>query len=88
MIAILLYVIGLIAVLVSIALVGYSAPALFQTFTTAMDAGSNDMLGVVTRMAQSVAWSVAPIVGGLCLMGLGRMIMLLAAINRSLRGVN
>ena len=32
------------------------------------------------------AWAVGPIVGGLVLMGIARIIMLLGAINRSLRG--
>ena len=74
--------------LVSVVLVGFTGPMLFESFTAAMDAGTNDMLGVVIRLAQRLDWAVFPIVGGLVLMGLGRMIMLLAAIDRSLRGVN
>lgn len=86
MVAGLLYLIGLIAVLLSIAIAGLGAPALIQTFTTAMDAGSSDMFGVITGMAATLSWAVTPIVGGLALMGMGRIIMLLGAINRSLRG--
>jgi hypothetical protein len=86
MVAGLLYLIGLVAVLVSIAIVGYGAPSMVQTFTAAMDAGNQNMFEVVGRLAASLHWAVAPIVGGLLLMGLGRVIMLLSAINRSLRG--
>jgi hypothetical protein len=81
-----LYLIGLITVLVSIALVGYGAPNMIQTFSAAMDAGSQNIFAVLGSIAASLNWAVAPIVGGLALMGLGRVIMLLASINRSLRG--
>ena len=86
MIAGLLYLIGLIAVLASIAIAGYSAPALIQSFSAAMDAGSNNMFGVIAGLLATLTWAVTPIVGGLVLMGLGRVIMLLGSINRSLRG--
>ena len=86
MVAGLLYLIGLVAVLLSIAIIGYGAPAMIQTFTAAMDAGSQNMFGVVASLAASLNWAVTPIVGGLVLMGLGRIIMLLGSINRSLRG--
>ncbi|RYE58471.1 MAG: hypothetical protein EOP20_06015 [Hyphomicrobiales bacterium] len=80
-----MYLIGLVAVLISIAVIGYGAPAMFQTFSAAMDAGDN-ALATVSGLAASLNWAVLPIVGGLALMGMGRIIMLLAAINRSLRG--
>jgi hypothetical protein len=86
MVAGLLYLIGLVAVLVTIAIAGYSAPALIQSFSAAMDAGNADMFGVISGLAATLAWVVTPIVGGLVLMALGRIIMLLASINRSLRG--
>lgn len=85
MVAILLYIIGLVTALISIALVGYGAPALYQDVSSAVDAGNSDMFGVVSRIAANLAWSVGPIVGGLVLMGFGRVIMLLAAIDKSLR---
>lgn len=86
MVAALLYLIGLAAVLVSIAIIGFGAPAMMQTLSAAMDAGDQNILGVVTGMAASLNWAVTPLVGGLVLMGLGRVIMLLSDINRSLRG--
>lgn len=86
MVAGLLYLVGLVAVLLTLAIAGYGAPALIQTFSSAMDAGSSDMFGIITGMATSLNWAVTPLVGGLALMGMGRIIMLLGAINRSLRG--
>lgn len=86
MIAGLLYAIGLIVVLVTIVMVGYSAPPLIQNFTAAMDGGTDGMINALAAIAASLAWSVTPLVGGLALMGFGRVIFLLGAINRSLRG--
>jgi len=86
MVAGLLYLIGLIAVLVSIVIIGYGAPAMIQTFSAAMDAANQNMFGVIGGLLGSLGWAVTPIVGGLALMGMGRIIMLLASINRSLRG--
>ena len=86
MVAGLLYLIGLIAVLASIVVIGYGAPAMFQTFSAAMDSGNQNMVGVVAGLLTQLSWAVTPLVGGLVLMGIGRIIMLLGAINRSLRG--
>ena len=86
MIAALLYLIGLVAVLVSIAIAGYSAPQAIANFTAAMDSGTANMLDVALGIAGSFQWTLTPIVGGLLLMGAGRVIMLLGSINRSLRG--
>jgi hypothetical protein len=85
MVAGLLYLIGLIAVLVCVAIAGYSAPAMIASFTTAMDTGAN-MFEVLTRLAGGLAWAIWPVIIGLALMGFGRVIMLLSSINRSLRG--
>ena len=86
MVAGLLYVIGLITLLVSIVMVGYAAPTAVGTLTEAMDSGTANMLEVALSVALSFQWAVTPLVGGLVLMGLGRVVMLLSAINRSLRG--
>jgi hypothetical protein len=86
MIAGLLYAIGLIVVLVTIVMVGYSAPPLIQGFTAALDGGTDGMLAELGIIGGSLAWSVTPLVGGLALMGFGRVIFLLGSINRSLRG--
>ena len=86
MIAGLLYIIGLIATLVTIVMVGYSAPALIQTFMTAIEGPNADYLGAVVTLGQSLNWALGPLVGGLLVMGVGRIIFLLGAINRALRG--
>jgi hypothetical protein len=86
MLAGLLYLVGLVSVLVSIAIAGYSAPDAISRFATAMDAGNSDALSLGLGIASSYAWTLWPVIGGLVLMGFGRMIMLLGAINRSLRG--
>jgi hypothetical protein len=86
MIAGLLYVIGLIVALVTIVMVGYSAPPLIENFTAALDGGTDGVLNVLGAIGASLAWAVTPLVGGLALMGFGRVIFLLGAINRSLRG--
>jgi hypothetical protein len=86
MLAGLLYLIGLVAVLVSIAIAGYGAPDVVSRFTTAMDAGNANALELSLGILSSYAWALWPTIGGLVLMGFGRVIMLLAAINRSLRG--
>ena len=87
MIAGLLYLIGLIAVLVSVAIAGFNAPEAITAFTAAVDAGSNLIdvgLGIANGFVTPFYW----VIGGLLLMGFSRVIMLLAAINRSLRGQN
>ena len=88
MIAALLYLIGLVAVLVSIAFAGYSAPQAIQTFTAALDAGNANMIDVTLGIANSYTTQFTWVVIGLLLMAAGRAIMLLSAINRSLRGQN
>ncbi|CAN0551021.1 unnamed protein product [Laminaria digitata] len=86
MLAGLLYLIGLIAVLASIAIAGYGAPDAVTRFTSGMEAGNANALELGLSILSSYAWALWPIVGGLVLMGFGRIIMLLGAINRSLRG--
>jgi hypothetical protein len=85
MIAGLLYAIGLISVLGSIAFAGYTAPSLYQNLVAALEAGDRNMLAVVGEVLNALSLAVMPLVGGLVLMGLGRIIMLLSAILRSLR---
>lgn len=86
MVAGLLYVVGLIAALATIVLVGLGAPSLIQMFNAALDTPGSDLLGTLSDAARTLQWAVLPFVGGLVLMGLGRIVMLLAAIDRSLRG--
>ena len=86
MVAALLYLVGLIATIVTIVMVGYTAPALFQGFMTAIQAPAPDYLGAVAELGRGLNWALAPFVGGLLIMGVGRVIFLLGAINRALRG--
>lgn len=86
MVAGLLYIVGLIAVLATIIMVGLAAPGLIQTFNLALDGPNSDLLGTVGEVARSLQWALWPFVGGLVLMGLGRIVMLLASIDRALRG--
>ena len=86
MVAALLYLIGLIAVLVSIAIVGFSVPEVISRFTAAMDAGNANLIDLIGSIGAGYSWALGPVVGGLVLMGFARVIMLLSSINRSLRG--
>jgi hypothetical protein len=86
MVAGLLYIVGLIATLVTIVMVGYSAPTLIQGFLAAIDGPSADYIGAASTFARGLSWALAPFVGGLVIMGIGRIIFLLGAINRALRG--
>ena len=85
MVAGLLFVIGLVSVLASLGFVGLAAPDLLARFNAAM-ANNADALATVLGIARDLQWAVTPIVGGLLLMAVSRIIVLLAAINRSLRG--
>jgi hypothetical protein len=87
MIAALLYLIGLIAVLVSIAIAGFSAPPAIQSFMDAVQANEN-LIDAAFRVATAYSDEFTWVVIGLLLMAAGRVIMLLSAINRSLRGQN
>lgn len=86
MVAGLLYVVGLIAVLATLVVAGFGAPGLIQMVNTALAAPGSDLLGTFVDAARMLQWAVLPFVGGLALMGLGRVVMLLGAINRALRG--
>lgn len=84
MVAGLLYIAGLIAALVTLVMVGFAAPDLVQAFTASLD--TSGILGAITGLAQGLSWAAMPFIGGLVLMGLGRMLLLLGSIDRSLRG--
>lgn len=86
MVAGLLYVVGLIAVLATLVVAGFGAPGLIQMINTAIDTPGSDLLATLIAAARLMQWAVLPFVGGLALMGLGRIVMLLGAINRALRG--
>ena len=86
MVAGLLYVVGLIAVLATIVVAGFGAPGLIQMVNTALDTPGSDLLGTLVDVARLLQWAVLSFAGGLVLMGLGRIVMLLGAIIRALRG--
>jgi hypothetical protein len=86
MVAGLLYVIGLISVLITIAVAGFNIPTTINQVTTALDAGNADYVSMARTIMLAYGWITVPFIGGLLLMGAGRVIMLLGAINRSLRG--
>jgi hypothetical protein len=85
MVAGLLFITGLIAVVITIVVVGYSAPVLIQTFISGMEAPGANMFRLIGQTAGNLAWALGPFVGGLCLMGFARMLQLLAAIHRAVR---
>jgi hypothetical protein len=86
MVAGLLYVVGLIAVLATLVVAGFGAPGLVQMINGSLDTPGSDLLTTLIEAARLLQWAVLPFVGGLVLMGLGRIVMLLGAINRALRG--
>lgn len=86
MVAGLLYVVGLIAVLATLVVAGAGAPGLIEMVNTELDTPGSDLLATLIEVARLMQWALLPFVGGLVLMGLGRIVMLLGAINRALRG--
>lgn len=85
MVAGLLFVIGLLSVLASLGFIGLAAPDLLARVNAATAANA-DIMATALAIGRDLQWAVTPIVGGLLLMAVSRVIVLLAAINRSLRG--
>ena len=86
MIAALLFIVGLATVVVTVVMVGFNGSALLQSVTAALQGPTPGMLDAFAQIALGLRWTVTPLVVGLLLMGVARIIMLLGAINRSLRG--
>ena len=89
MIAGLLYVIGLVSVLLTIVAAGFSIPTTITEVTRQIDtggSGAQNLLSIAQMVASTYAPFAAPFLAGLLLMGAGRALWLLGAINRSLRG--
>lgn len=86
MIAMLLYLVGLVAVVVTLVLVGSDYAALYTSLTAAFNGGTANILPGLSAIATSLNWALTPFLGGLLLMGFGRIMMLLGSINRALRG--
>ncbi len=89
MIAGLLYVIGLVCVLLTIVAAGFSIPTTITEVTRQIDTGGSgvqNLWSIAQTVAATYAPFAAPFLAGLLLMGAGRALWLLGAINRSLRG--
>ncbi len=86
MIAILLYLIGLVSALVTAVLVGFEAPTLYSGVLAAYQAASQNFLPALATAAASLSWALTPFLGGLLLMGFARIMILLGSIQRALKG--
>jgi hypothetical protein len=86
MIALLLYLIGLISAVVTVVLVGFDAQSIYQTLMTAYNSGLDAVLPALGTVAQSISWALTPFLGGLLLMGFARIMMLLGSIRHALKG--
>ena len=87
MIAILLYLIGLVSALATVVVVvGFDGQAIYAALIAAYDSGPGNVLPALGRVAASLNWALTPFLGGLLLMGFARIMILLGSINRALRG--
>jgi hypothetical protein len=86
MVAMLLYLIGLISVVVTVVLVGFDAQAIYQALVAAYGSGLDAILPALGTIATAHAWALGPFLGGLILMGFARVMMLLGSIRHALKG--
>lgn len=86
MIALLLYLIGLVTTVVTIVVVGFDAPAIWTSLSAAYSGGLDKVLPALGEIAVRLNWALTPSLGGLLLMGFARIMMLLGSISRALRG--
>jgi hypothetical protein len=86
MIAILLYLIGLVSAVVTVVVVGFEVPAIYTALMSAYAGGLANVLPALGKAATGLGWALAPFLGGLLLMGFARIMILLGSINRALRG--
>jgi hypothetical protein len=86
MIAILLYLIGLVSAVATVVVVGFEAPAIYTALMAAYGSGLSNVLPALGKVAASLNWALLPFLGGLLLMGFARIMILLGSINRALRG--
>ena len=86
MIAILLYLIGLISAVVTLVLVGAGALNIYNTLWAAYQSGLANVLPALGHVAIGLNWALLPFLGGLVLMGFARIIMLLGSIRHALKG--
>lgn len=86
MIAALLYLIGLVAVVATLVIVGTEWSPLYQGLLAAFNGPTDNLLTALGAIAVGLNWTLAPLLGGLLLMGFARIMMLLGAISRALKG--
>lgn len=86
MIAILLYLIGLVSAVVTLVVVGFELPPIYTALLAAYNSGLSNVLPALGTAASSLSWALTPFLGGLLLMGFARIMILLGSINRALRG--
>jgi hypothetical protein len=86
MIAVLLYLIGLVSVLATLVLVGSEWSAIYTSVVAAFSGGTAGLLPALGAIAVSFSWTLTPLLGGLLMMGFGRIMMLLGSISRALKG--
>lgn len=86
MIALLLYLIGLVTTVVTIVVVGFDAPAIWMSLSASYSGGLDKVLPALGEIAVRLNWALTPFLGGLLLMGFARIMMLLGSISRALRG--
>ena len=87
MIAILLYLIGLVSVVVTVVLAAFDAPAIYNAVVAAYNsAGLNGVAPAIGNAVAHLNWALWPFLGGLLVMGFARIMMLLGAIKRALKG--
>ena len=85
MLAKVLYIIGLAATLVTIAIMGYQLPMLVQGLLFSMEQPSANLVMALADMLSRLGWALGPLVGGLLVMAAGRIVALLARIEQHLR---
>lgn len=85
MIAILLYLIGLISAVVTVIVAAFDAPAIYATLANGYSSGA-EWLPLLGGVAARLNWALTPFIGGLLLMGFARVMILLGSISRALRG--
>lgn len=86
MIAILLYLIGLVSAVATLVVIGFEVPAIYTALLAAYNDGLAAVLPALAKVAASLSWALLPFLGGLLLMGFARIMILLGSINRALRG--
>ncbi len=86
MIAVLLYLIGLVSAVVTIVLVAFDMPPIYSDLIAAYNAGVETLVPALAHAAAALNWALFPFLGGLLLMGFARVMMLLGAIRHGLKG--